>query len=82
MLKKIKFDEFEWHKNPRVLKTLKGILGNPNFYALLDQSVYIKVVEYKKLNNFYIGGFSSMVEQIGENGKSLQVLQNWDLENK
>jgi hypothetical protein len=40
------------------------------------------VVEHQKLNNFYIGEFSSMVEQIGENGISLQVLQNWDLENK
>jgi hypothetical protein len=38
-----------------------------NFYTLLDQSVYSKVVEYKKLNNFYIGGFSSNVEQIGLN---------------
>jgi hypothetical protein len=27
-----KFDEFEWHKNPRVLKTLKGTLENPNLY--------------------------------------------------
>ena len=36
-----------------------------NFYTLLDQSVYSKVVEYKKLNNFYIGGFSCNVEQIG-----------------
>jgi hypothetical protein len=26
----IKFDEFEWHKNPRVPKTLNGTLENPN----------------------------------------------------
>jgi hypothetical protein len=39
----------------------------------LDQSVYIKVVEYKKLNNFYIGRFSSDVEQIGVNCKKYQV---------
>jgi hypothetical protein len=56
-------------------KTLNGTLetlicalyDDFNFYTLLDQSVYKKVVEYKKLNNFYIGGFSSSVEQIGLN---------------
>jgi hypothetical protein len=31
----------------------------------LDQCAYIKVVEYKKLNNFYIGRFSSDVEHNG-----------------
>jgi hypothetical protein len=30
------------------------------------------VVKYKKLNNFYIGGFSSNVEQIGLNCKKPQ----------
>jgi hypothetical protein len=30
----------------------------------LDQIAYIKVIEYQKLNNFYIGRFSSDVEQI------------------
>jgi hypothetical protein len=73
----IKFDEFEWHKNPKALKTLNGTLetlicalyGDFNFYTLLDQSVYIKVVEYQKLNNFYIGKFSSDVEQFGLNCK-------------
>jgi hypothetical protein len=62
-------------KTLRYPKTLNGTLetlicalyGDFNFYTLLDQSVYSKVVEYKKLNNFYIGGFSSNVEQIGLN---------------
>ena len=66
----IKFDEFEWHKNPRVPKTLKRTLetlictlwGGFNFYTLLDQSVYIKVVEHQKPRNFYIGGFLSIME--------------------
>jgi hypothetical protein len=48
----IKFDGFEWHKNPKVPKTLKGTLetlicalyGDFKFYTLLDQSVCIKVV--------------------------------------
>jgi hypothetical protein len=54
----------------RTLKTLICVLWNDcNFYTLLEQSVYIKVVEYKKLNNFYIGGFSCNVEQIGVNCK-------------
>jgi pantothenate kinase len=60
-----------------VLKTLKGTLktlictlgGNFKFYTLLDQSVYIKVVEHKKPSNFYIGEFSSSVEQFGLNCK-------------
>jgi hypothetical protein len=77
---KTKFDEFEWHTNPRVPKTLKRTLetlicalwGDFNFYTLLYQSVYIKVVEYQKPNNFYIGGFSSNVEQIGVNCKKPQ----------
>jgi hypothetical protein len=76
-----KLDGFEWHTNPRILKTLIRALenlicalyGDFNFYTLLDQSVYIKVVEYKKLNNFYIGRFSSDVEQIGVNCKKSQV---------
>ena len=52
------------------LETLISALqGDFNFYALLDQSAYIKVVEYQKLNNFYIGRFSSVVEQIGVNCK-------------
>jgi hypothetical protein len=63
-----------------VLKTLKGSLENPNlyprgdfkFYTLLDQSVYTKVVEHKKPNNFYIGEFSSNVEQFGLNCKKSQ----------
>jgi hypothetical protein len=42
-------------------------MGDFNLYTLLDQSVYIKVVEYKKPNNFYIEGFSCNVEQIGLN---------------
>ena len=75
-----KFDEFEWHTNPRVLKTLNGTLetqicalyGDFNFYTLLDQSVCIKVVEYQKLNKFYIGRISSDVEQIGVNCKKPQ----------
>jgi hypothetical protein len=32
----------------------------------------MKVVEHKKLNNFYIGRFSSVVEQIGVNCKKSQ----------
>jgi hypothetical protein len=76
----IKFDEFEWHTNPRVLKTLKRTLetliyalyGNFNFYTTLDQSVYSQVVEYQKLSNFYIGRFSSNVEQFGLNCKKPQ----------
>jgi hypothetical protein len=76
----IKFDEFEWHKNPRVLKTLNGTLetlicalyGDFNFYTVLNQSVYSKVVEYKTLSNFYIGRFSSDVEQFGLNYKKPQ----------
>jgi hypothetical protein len=52
-------------KSPRVLKTLKETLENPNlyprgdfkFYALLDQNVNIKVVEHQKPSNVYIGGF-------------------------
>jgi hypothetical protein len=60
----------EWHINPRTLKTLIETLisvlqGDFNFYALLDQGAYVKVVEHKKLSNFYIGIFSSVVEQIG-----------------
>jgi pantothenate kinase len=61
--------------------TLKETLENPNlypggggkckFYALLDQSANIKVIEHKKLSNFYIGGFSSYVEQIGLNCKKV-----------
>jgi hypothetical protein len=62
----------------RVLQTLKGTLetlictlkGDFKFYTLLDQSVYIKVVEHQKPNNFYIGEFSSSVEQFGLNCKS------------
>jgi hypothetical protein len=54
-------------------KTLNGtvetlicaLYGGFNFYTLLDQSVYSKVVEYQKLNNFYIGRFSSDVKQFG-----------------
>jgi hypothetical protein len=42
-----------------------------NFYALLDQSAYIKVVEYQKLSNFYIWGFPSFVEQVGVNCKKV-----------
>jgi hypothetical protein len=65
-------------QNPRVLKTLKGTLENPNlyprgdftFYTLLDQSIYIEVVEHQKPSNFYIGEFSSSVEQFGLNCKS------------
>jgi hypothetical protein len=57
-----------------MLKTLE----NPNlyprgdfkFYALLDQNVNIKVVEHQKPSNFYIGGFSSSMEQFGLNCKS------------
>jgi hypothetical protein len=68
--KEIKSDEFEWHKNPRVLKTQKETLENPNlyprgefkFYTRLDQNVNIKVVEHQKPSNFYIGGFLSIVE--------------------
>jgi hypothetical protein len=70
----MKFDGFEWHKSPRVLKTLE----NPNLYprgyfkfdALLDQNVNIKVVEHQKPRKFYIGGFSSSMEQFGLNCKS------------
>jgi hypothetical protein len=58
-------------------KTLNGTLetlvctlyGDFNFYTLLDQNAYIKVVEYQKLNNFYIQRISSDVEQIGVNCK-------------
>jgi hypothetical protein len=38
----------------------------------LDQSVYTKVVEHKEPNNFYIGEFSSNVEQFGLNCKKSQ----------
>jgi hypothetical protein len=77
-----KLDGFEWHTNPRTLKTLIrametlicALQDDFNFYALLDQSLCIKVVEYEKLNNFYIGRFSRVMEQIGENGKGSQVL--------
>jgi hypothetical protein len=63
-----------------VLKTLKGTLENPNlyprggfkFFALLEQNVNIKVVEHQKPSNFYIGGFSSYVEQIGLKCKKSQ----------
>ena len=55
------------------LETLISALqGDFNFYTLLDQSAYIKVVEYHKPNNFYIGRFSSIVEQIGVICKSSQ----------
>jgi hypothetical protein len=47
-------------------------MGDFNLYTLLDQSVYIKVVEYKKQNNFYIEGFSCNVEQFGLNCKNAQ----------
>jgi hypothetical protein len=30
--KEIKNGEFEWHKNPRVLKTLEETLENPKLY--------------------------------------------------
>jgi hypothetical protein len=56
-------------KGPRVPKTLENpnfILGGKfKFYTLLDQSSNIKVIEHKKLSNFYIGGFSSSVEKFG-----------------
>ena len=66
----IKFDEFEWHKNPKAPKTLNGTIetlicalyGDFKFYTLLDQNINVKVVEYQKPNNFYIGEFSSNVE--------------------
>jgi hypothetical protein len=55
------------------LETLISALqGDFNFYALLDQTTYIKVVEYQKLSNFYIGRFSTIVEQIGVNFKKSQ----------
>jgi hypothetical protein len=44
--------------------------GDFKFYALLDQNVNIKVVEHKKPNNFYIGAFSSSMEQFRLNCKS------------
>jgi hypothetical protein len=60
-------------KNPRVLKTLEETLENPNwyprgefkFYAFLDQSANIKVIEYQKPSNFHIGGFSSSTKRFG-----------------
>jgi hypothetical protein len=39
----------------------------------LDQNVNIKVVEHQKPNNFYIGGFSSIVGQFGLNCKTSQA---------
>ena len=75
-----KLGGFEWHTNPRAIKILKrtietlicALYGDFNFYTLLDQSVYIKVVENQKANNFYIGGFSCSVEQFGLNCKKPQ----------
>jgi pantothenate kinase len=41
-------------------KTLIGTLGGKcKFYALLDQSANIKVIEHHKPSNFHIGEFSS-----------------------
>jgi hypothetical protein len=41
--KEIKDDEFEWHKNPRVLKTLEETLENPYWYprGVNSNSMYI-----------------------------------------
>jgi hypothetical protein len=67
-------------QNPRVLKTLEETLktlictlvGKFKFYTLLDQSANIKVIEYQKLSNFYIGGLSSNMEKFGLNCKKTQ----------
>ena len=57
-------------QNPKLLKTLIGTLGGKClFYALLDQSANIKVIKHHKPSNFYIGGFSSNVEEFGLNCK-------------
>jgi hypothetical protein len=40
----------------------------------LDQNAYIKVVKYQKVNNFYIGVFSSDMEQIELIAKSLKSI--------
>jgi hypothetical protein len=80
MFTRYQVGEFEWHKNPRVLKTLKETPENPKLYprgefkvyTLLDQTSNIKVIEHQKLSNFYIGGFSCSVEKFGLNCKKNQ----------
>ena len=47
-------------------KTQIGTLGGKcKFYALLDQSANIKVIEHQKPSNFHIGEFSSGVMKFG-----------------
>jgi hypothetical protein len=62
----------------RTLETLIcALYGDFDLYTLLDQSAYIKVVDYKKLNNFYIGRFSNDVEQIGVIWKKTPIAPMW-----